>query len=635
MSLSSRACVATYGLAVIFTGLSWRLCHLAIARHEHYEAIARDAYSGKTIIPASRGKILDIDGSVLARDQPHKTVTVDATLLVYEKKFRKQTVLYDLRPTLAALIAKPLGRTTEDIITAIRPGDQYIRLQREVSEQSAAEIEAALATYETERLKMTAHRPPPLRGLLFEQTFERVYPAHELLCHVLGFHGYETTTDPLTKQEVTSDVPKGIEGIERSMDNWLAGQQGWRHYEKDGLGRELVSYRGEERTARNGSNVRLTINLGVQQIVEEELEEACRKLKPKKAVAIVMDPNTGYILAMANRPSFDPNKPCGDSKKPGKAEAAKRFNHAVSGINEPGSTFKSISAAGALNYGKYTLNQEVWCYNGTRPYPGGKVNDHHPYGMLTVESVIAKSSNIGAIQLALSIGQEPFYNLIRKFGFGSRTGINLPGESAGILRPLSQWQAGSMFHIPFGHEVAATPLQVITATCVFANGGKLMMPQIVRDVTDESGAIIADYQPQVVREDFLKPAVIADICQALEKVTSRTGTALRARVPGFRVAGKTSTSQLFDHELGRYSKDDHTVSFVGFLPAEAPRFCVLVLMEDSAVVNGSQDSGGLLAAPLFSKIAERTARQLGLEPDPQLLEEELQLRKALVKEGRL
>jgi cell division protein FtsI/penicillin-binding protein 2 len=637
MNLTSRACVATYGLAAIFTGLSWRLCHLAIERHDVYTEKAVRAHFRKEVnIPANRGSILDIHGTVLARDEPHKTVTVDATLLVYVAKSRKKEYLVDLRPALAALIAKPLGKTPEEVIADIRPGDKYIRLQRKVSEQSAAEIEAALTRYEADRLKMKQeHRPPPLRGLLFEQEFERVYPARELLCHVLGFHGYETVLNPVTQKLETSEFPKGLEGVERSMDNWLRGQMGWRSYEKDGRGREIVSYRGDERAPRNGCDVRLTVDLGVQQIVEDELEIAYRRLRPKKAVAIVMDPHTGHILALANRPCFDPNKPCGDSKTPTKEDAAKRFNHAVAGVNEPGSTFKTISASLALQKGRYGINDEVWCYNGLLPYPGGRVKDHSHYGMLTVENVIAKSSNIGAVQLARSVGQEPFYDLIRQFGFGSQTGVALPGESSGKVHPLSRWRPDSIFHVPFGHEVSATPLQVITATCVFANGGKLMMPQIIRDVTDETGAIVADYKPQVVRENFLKPTVVRDIAGALEKVTSKTGTALRARVPGFRVAGKTSTTQLFDLTTGRYSTEDHTVSFVGYLPAEAPRFCILVLMEDSAVVNGPKDAGGLLAAPVFSKIAERTAAQLGIAPNPELLEEELQLRKVLEREGRL
>jgi cell division protein FtsI/penicillin-binding protein 2 len=368
------------------------------------------------------------------------------------------------------------------------------------------------------------------------------------------------------------------------------------------------------------------VDLGIQQIVEDELERAFRELKPKKATVIVMEPRSGRVMALANRPCFDPNDPGKD--------AAKRFNHAVASIYEPGSTFKTLSAAGALNRGVAKIDERIWCRNGTWVYPGGKLTDHHPYGDLTVSEVIVKSSNIGAVTLAKRIGERPFYEFIRTFGFGSRTGIALPGESAGILHPLNKWTVGTMYHVPFGHEVAATPLQVILATCAFANGGTLMMPQIIEDITDDNGTVLVSYPPQEVRREMIKPEVCQQIVSTLEKVTSKAGTAVRARVPGFRVAGKTGTTQLIDPATGRYSSQDHTVSFVGFLPAEDPKFCCLVMMEDSAVVNGHLDTGGLLAAPLFAKIAERTARQIGLQPDPVLLEEELAFRKTLAKEGR-
>jgi cell division protein FtsI/penicillin-binding protein 2 len=377
---------------------------------------------------------------------------------------------------------------------------------------------------------------------------------------------------------------------------------------------------------RHGADIRLTIDLGVQQIVESELETVFKELKPKKATVIVMEPYTGEILAMANRPCFDPNAP-------GDGDPAHRSNHAVSMVFEPGSTFKAVSAAGALNRGLVNLKTEIWCRNGLWTFPGGPIKDHHPYGMLSVEDVIAKSSNIGAITLAQRIGQEPFYNLIRSFGFGTRTGITLPGESPGILHPLHKWRPNSMFYVPFGHEVAATPLQVINATCAIANGGTLMMPHIIREIRAADGTQLADYPPQEVRR-VITEETARKMTAAFEKVTSKIGTATRARVPGFRVAGKTGTTQIFDKNLGRYSSEDHTLSFVGYLPAEKPRFCCLVIIDDSSVVNGKLDSAGLLAAPVFAKIAERTARQLGLEPDPLLLEEDAKFRKTLAREGR-
>lgn len=603
MSFAMRACVATYGLAALLTALSARLYHLAVHKHEHYSTIARDAYEGKTTIPARRGSIMDAQHAVLARDEPLKDVIADDTLL-FEQDAKTKKVKRDDRAKAVEILAKHLQWKPEDVAERMKPGKAWTKVASKISEDKASAIVADL-----EKAR--------IRGIHFEQTSERIYPAGSLLCHVLGFYGYDEK----------AGKKKGIEGVERSLNDWLAGTDGHRYFEKDGFGREMASYRGEERGPRHGANVRLTIDLGVQQIVEDELERAFKELKPKKATVIIMEPKTGAILALANRPNFDPNEP-------GKATAEKRFNHAVASIYEPGSTFKTVSAAGALNRGLAKLDELIWCRNGTWAYPGGKLTDHHPYGNLSVADVIAKSSNIGAVALAKRMGERAFYEFIRDFGFGSRTGIALPGESAGILHPLHKWGPGSMYHVPFGHEVAATPLQVITATCVFANGGNLMMPQIVREITDEKGEVIVAYQPQAVRSSVVKPQVCAEITEALEKVTSKIGTATRARVPGFRVAGKTGTTQLFDHKIGRYSSMDHTVSFVGYLPAEDPKFCCLVMMEDSETVNGRQDTGGMLAAPVFAKIAERVARQLGLEPDPVLLEEELAFRKTLAKEGR-
>ena len=611
MSLATRACVATYGLAALFTGLSARLYQLAVDKHEHYATMAKGAYEGCVSIPARRGNILDIHGAVLARNEPLKNVIADDSLL-FEQDPKTLKIKRDDRAKAAEIIARNLELPIEEIAAKIVPGKKYAVVARKISEERASAI-----VHDLEEAKV--------KGVYFKQDAERIYPAGGLLCHVLGFYGHEERVDPVTKAK-TGEF-RGIEGIERSMNDWLAGQDGWRYFEKDGFGKEMATYRGEERAPRNGANVRLTIDLGVQQIVEEELERACKELRPKKATVIIMEPKTGAIMALANRPGFDPNDP-------GKATAEKRFNHAVASIYEPGSTFKTVSAAGALNRGLASIDEQFWCRKGTWAYPGGKLTDHHPYGNLSVADVFAKSSNIGAVTLAKRMGERPFFELIRSFGFGARTGVALPGESSGILHPLHQWRPGTMYHVPFGHEVAATPLQVILATCVFANGGTLMMPQIIREITDDDGHVLVAYQPQPVRGGVVKEETCQKITMALEKVTSKIGTAIRARVPGFRVAGKTGTTQLFDKALGRYSSQDHTVSFFGYLPAEDPKVCCLVMMEDSEVVNGRLDSGGILAAPVFAKIAERTARQIGLQPDPVLLEEELAFRKALAKEGR-
>lgn len=607
MSLTSRACIACYGFAAIFTGLSARLVYLAVNKHEYYSTHAQETYQGKVTLPAKRGAIMDSRGAVLARNEPQKNVIADGSLLVYEKKEGKTKVIVDNRRKVAERIAGPLGMTADEIVARIKPTDKYVVLKNKISEDAAAQIDDALGEYH--------------KGIHFEPNFERVYPERQLLCHVVGFYGYEEKFDD--KGKVIGGEFKGIEGIERSMDNWLSGQDGWRRFEKDGRGREIVSTRSEERAPRHGANVELTVDLGVQQIVEEELQAAFKKYKPLTISAVMMQPYTGEVLSIANRPCFDPNLP-------GEAKPEQRFNHAVAGIYEPGSTMKVVTCAGGLNYRKVTLESEIWCENGRWKYGGKYLKDHHPYGSLTVAQIIEKSSNIGAAKIAIGMGEELFHGWMRNFGFGQITGIALPGEVRGILAPRDRWTGISITRLAMGHEVCVTPLQLVTATSAIANGGKLMMPQIIKRISDDTGATVVDYSPQVVRQ-VLSTENSAQMREALVRVTGKKGTASRAHIPGYRIAGKTGTTQKVIN--GHYSSSKHVTSFVGYVPAENPAFC-LVISVDEAQVPSNEDTGGMIVAPIFKAIAERTLNHLGVPPDPLLLQEDLDAQKKLAKSGR-
>ena len=643
-----------FGLA--FTGLSARLVQLALNPDPKLIDKATKAYEGGEEIFARRGEIRDANGVVLARNVPLKNVIADVSLL-YEREPKDkngvQKVKFDERDRVAAVLAKSLELKFSDVRAKFeeKPNpktgklrlNRYIVIKNKITEEQAAELEKALIRSKIERVRALAGKdkwsPEKLKtleaaktlaeanvsGVVFKQDFERVYPEGNLLAHVVGFYGYIPKYDE-TGKELKDGTFGGVEGIERSMNEALTGLEGRRFFQRDANGREIVATRGSERAPKHGAHIRLTIDLGIQQIVEEELEDACRRLKPKRACVLMMDPFTGDIMAMANRPVYNPNSPK-------KATPAQKLNFAVSGAYEPGSTFKTITAAGAINRGKVSIDTKVFCENGTMRYPGGVLKDHHAYGDLSVETIIAKSSNIGAVKLGLGLGQENFYTLIRSFGFGIRTGIALPSETRGILHPVSKWTPSSMYHIPMGHEVAASPLQVVAATCAIANGGNLVMPQIIRDISDDGGNILSEYKPQFSRESVIKTMTAKDVSGALEKVTL-VGTGSNARVPGFRVAGKTGTAQIFNHETKAYSNEDHICSFVGYMPAEAPRFCMIVIIDDSAVINGDADSGGLLAAPVFSAIAERVAAHIGLKPDPALVAELLAFRKQRASEGR-
>ena len=411
-----------------------------------------------------------------------------------------------------------------------------------------------------------------MRGISFEQEATRVYPNEQLLCHILGYVNGDNV---------------GVDGIERTMDEFLRGHDGFRYTERDRTGKEIVPYRGQERDARNGCNVHLTIDMGLQNIVEMELDAAIKQFHPKSATVILMQPKTGEILAMANRPNFDLNAQ--DDVPPDH-----RRNRAIADMIEPGSTFKIVTTAAALTEKIVHPGTMINCENGY--YAAAKLHDHHPYPDLSVHDILVKSSNIGVAKLAIQLGDQKFYEYVRRFGFGERTGVNLPGEIPGVVHPPHKWSKISITRMPMGQEVGATPLQVTTAMCAIANGGHLMMPQIIRDVVDDQGHTITPFPPQEVRVVASKDATDA-IRDALIEVVSPKGTATLAHVAGYKVAGKTGTAQKIDAD-GHYSHEHYVVSFVGFMPADDPAFVGLVMLDDAEVAH-DKNYGGMVAAPHF------------------------------------
>ena len=454
----------------------------------------------------------------------------------------------------------------------------YVVIKKQVPESVASDLAAALAEHKQ-------------RGVYFEPDSKRIYPNDKMLCHVVGF---------------TNGAGVGMEGVEQRMEQFLAGHDGYRYIEHDRTGREIVPYRGMEKDARNGNNVRLTIDMGLQNIVEMELDAAINQFHPKSATVILMQPKTGEILAMANRPNYDLNDQEG-------VPADHRRNRAVTDMIEPGSTFKIVTTAAALSEQIVNPSTMINCENGY--YAAVKLHDHHPYPDLTVHDILVKSSNIGVAKLAIQLGDQRFYDYVKRFGFGEKTGIELPGEFWGLVHPPHAWSKISITRLPMGQEVGATPLQVVSAMCAIANGGHLMMPQIVRDIVDDQGNKIAQFPPQEVPTVATTKATDA-VRDALVEVVSPRGTAALAHVAGFKVAGKTGTAQKLEAD-GHYSHTKYVVSFVGFMPAKDPAFVALVLI-DEAQVEHNKNYGGMVAAPVFSRIAEKAARYLGLNPAPEV-----------------
>jgi cell division protein FtsI (penicillin-binding protein 3) len=547
----------------IFTIFSARLVDLQVAKHEEYSRLAAEKNTKRVEIPARRGMILDRNGDVLATNLPVRTVVADASIIKDPE-------------IVAELAAKHLQMDVAEIREKILTGGKYLVLKRKVPEH----IYGALIS-DLQQNKQ--------RGIFGEQDYIRSYPNGEMLGHVLGFINHER---------------KGVQGIERTMNEHLAGKSGYRFTERDRMGREIVLYRGTEEMPEHGKNIKLTIDMSLQAALEEELDAAFKELRPETANAILMDPKTGEILAMASRPCFDPNNH-------GRAQPEQMKNRAIIDMVEPGSTFKIVVAAGALNEGKVNEKSTVFCENGRFAYGGKILRDHHGYGHMTVHDILVKSSNIGSAKMAMMMGAEKFHDYVRRFGFGERLGVELPGEIPGLVHPPARWDNLTITRMPMGHAIAVTPLQITTGMSVIASGGRLMAPHLVKSIEKTDGEVVYRKSPELVRE-VVPEKTAKFISNALVGVTQPGGTATYARVNGYLVAGKTGTAQKVSPK-GGYAPGKYVVSFVGYMPAEDPRFVCLVIVDDAKIAS-NLNYGGLVAAPIFSRIAEKAAHHMDLTP---------------------
>ena len=560
-----RCALVCLFFTALFSLFSFRLVYLQMIKHDEYAGLAAEKHVYKQPIFAERGSILDANNEVLAHNTPVETVVADATHL-------------NNREAIIPLLRGALNIPADELSEKLQGERRYIVLKREVP------IAAATALREKLRLQN-------LRGIYFERDTTRIYPNASMLCHVIGFTDFEH---------------RGIQGVESSMEEYLHGQDGYRFIEHNRAGQEIVLYRGQERAPRDGYQVHLTVDLNLQNIVENEIDAAVREYSPQKATIILMRPQTGEILAMANRPNFDLN-----TRSEAKPEQMK--NRAIIDMMEPGSTFKIVSAAAALNERKVRPDTTIFCENGLWNFGGRPLHDHRAYADLSVQDILVKSSNIGAAKLALSIGEQKFYEYIRRFGFGDRSGIELPGEIPGVIRPPQSWSKISITRIPMGHEVAVTPLQMTVAMATIANGGKLVTPRIVKSITTEGGKTVTTFSPTVLRQ-VISPETAAQVGNALRGVVSDRGTAAAAAVPGFTISGKTGTAQKVDPK-GGYEHGKYVVSFSGYLPSDHPEFVGLVVLDDAKTSNPELNYGGLVAGPIFARIAEKAARYLDLQPN--------------------
>jgi cell division protein FtsI/penicillin-binding protein 2 len=418
-----------------------------------------------------------------------------------------------------------------------------------------------------------------IRGLGFIKESRRTYPNSYLASHVLGFAGIDNT---------------GLEGTELYRDKYLKGVAGWAVFLRDARQKRLDLWR-KMVLPRDGLNLTLTIDEVIQYIAERELDKAFKEYHAKGASIIVMDPHTGAILALANRPTYDLNNHSNVNKDMTR-------DRAICDMFEPGSVFKIVTASAALEENKVREEDRFFCENGAYRFGAHLLHDHTSHGWLTFREVIEQSSNIGTVKVALLLGPEVVYRYAKLFGFGAKTGIDLPGEINGLLRPLGQWSKMSISSIPIGQEVGVTAIQLASAISVIANGGQLMKPYILKEVRDKDGQLIKSTSPVLIRK-----VISVDTASRMKKMLTgviEEGTGKLAKLIGFSAAGKTGTAQKIEPN-GAYSHNKFVATFMGFAPAEDPLVTIVVTLDEPYPYYG-----GVVAAPVFKSVAGDVIRYL-------------------------
>ncbi len=555
-ALRSRTLIFAAFVACAFLGILVRLGHLQVFKHEEYSRLA-EAQRAKTVpLRPKRGPIVDRAGLVLAESA------------AAESLFGLPTRMSD-SARVATALAPILGEPASEIARRLDPDKRFVWVKRKLPPRVAQAVQ-------------DLHEPT----LGFIQESLRLYPNRELAAQVVGFEGLDG---------------KGLSGIEQAWDVHLAGAEGKALVERDALGRDVTGAPKVLKPSVPGQGVALTLDATLQYIAEKEVDAAWRRTRAKGAMAVMMDPRTGEILAMAIRPTFNPNAF-------GAATDEERRNRAITDPFEPGSTFKVIMAAGALEEGVVRPTDRFYGENGKIRIATAVIGDWKPFGWLTFSEVLQNSSNVGSIKAGLQLGKERYYKYITGFGFGQPVGLGLPGESRGQLRAPPQWSALSLATMSIGQEISVTAVQMVTAFAAIANGGRLMQPQIVRALLDANGREVRTFEPRAVRQ-VISPETARELTTILTAVV-REGTGHNAAIPGYEVAGKTGTAQKMDPSTRRYSHAPGILSFVGFAPADDPRIAMIVLLDEPK----NEKWGSEAAAPIFAAIGREALRHLNVPP---------------------
>lgn len=563
----------------VFAALTWRLVDL---KHTQRQAYEESSHRQKTaLVPEKprRGQILDCKGRVLA-------ASVEAyNVFVEPRRLREYP---DQIQVAAGSLQEILGT----------PGPEICRMIDESRNPGYVKIKPGISPEERALVKEIN-----LPAVGIETDWDRSYPASRLTGHIVGFVGTDNT---------------GLSGLELKYNSLLEGTPGKHVFVVDVLRRPIAVQAGEGKDAEDGLNLILTLDSVIQRFVHEALKEKMDEYEAESAVAIVMNPWTGAILAMVSLPDFEPAQ---FSKTP----QDRMRNRALTDPFEPGSIFKPIVAAIALEAGAVGYNEKFNCESGFwSKYGGIGEFGNHQYKMLNVREIILHSSNIGMAKIGLKMGQKKLYDGLKLFGFSSRTGVDLPGEEPGLVWSLPKWSKYSVTRIPFGHEVMVTPIQICRAYSILANGGYVIKPHIVRAVVNNRGEIVEDRQPTAGMGSIIKTEVANwTVRKAMSDVVNE-GTGDRAKMDNIQVWGKTGTANIAVN--GHYDWKNYVASFVGGAPAEKPEVVVLVSIRKPNRSLGKGYSGGRVAAPVVHDILENTLRYMGVIEEEGLSEPQMAAR---------
>ena len=540
------AIMAIWGIAI-----GVRLCFLQIVESSDYIERAKDQQQLVVEITPRRGDILDRDGNALAI-----SVKVDS---VFAHPYQMKDPL-----GTAKVLSRLTGVPYEKLARQFDPKKKFVWVKRKISDREKASIEAA-------------HLP----GVGFQKEFRRFYPLRKTAAHILGYVDIDE---------------EGMTGLERRYNGPIHGQPGNLLMLIDAHGK---SFQREERVPQAGANLVTTIDRNIQFVVEKELDEAAARTRAEAISIIVMDPRSGAILAMANSPTYNPNEYAAFEK-------SSWINHSLSLIYEPGSTFKMVTVAAALEEGLTTPDEVIDCQNGSITLFRRTIRDHNPYGLLTVREIIQNSSNVGTIKIAQRLGDERLAAYIKRLGFGQRTSVDLPAEIGGLVWDVKDWEKTSFASVAIGQEIGVTPLQIVSLVAAVANGGILYKPYLVQKIQDPGGAV-TEIKPNGHR--VLSETTARQIQDMLIGVVT-DGTAKASKLEGYTAAGKTGTAQKATPGKG-YIDHKYVASFAGFAPASNPQLAIVVVVDEPK----GHYYGAEVAAPVFKRIAEQVLRSKGVMPD--------------------